>query len=39
MYVTLSFVVASCIPNSELSFNGLVAAADKGLERVKELGR
>ncbi|HEY9768996.1 MAG TPA: diguanylate cyclase [Coleofasciculaceae cyanobacterium] len=39
LYVTLSFWVSCCIPNSNLSFDVLVAAADRGLYQAKEMGR
>ncbi|BAZ46051.1 diguanylate cyclase with PAS/PAC and GAF sensors [Chondrocystis sp. NIES-4102] len=39
LYITLSLGVASCIPNSNLSFSTLLSAADKGLYQAKELGR
>ncbi len=37
--VTLSLGVSCCIPNSNLSFDVLVAAADRGLYQSKEMGR
>ena len=39
LYVTLSLGVASCIPSKNTEFYGLVAAADRGLYKAKELGR
>ena len=39
LYVTVSLGVSCCIPNSNLSFDVLVAAADRGLYQAKEMGR
>ncbi|MDJ0592380.1 MAG: diguanylate cyclase [Pleurocapsa sp. MO_226.B13] len=39
LYVTLSFGVASCIPNGKVDASALVSAADRGLYQAKELGR
>jgi len=39
LYVTLSFGVSSCIPQKHLNCSTLVAAADRGLYKAKELGR
>ena len=39
LYVTLSFGVASCIPNGKVDVSALVSAADRGLYQAKELGR
>ncbi len=39
LYATLSFGVASCIPNGETSHDALILATDKALYDAKELGR
>ncbi|MGB5712003.1 MAG: diguanylate cyclase, partial [Waterburya sp.] len=39
LYVTVSLGVSCCIPNSNLGFHVLVAAADKGLYQAKKTGR
>lgn len=39
LYLTLSLGVSCCIPQGNLDFGELIAAADRGLYQAKELGR
>lgn len=39
LYITLSFGVATCIPDGKIDVHTLVSAADRGLYQAKELGR